>query len=319
MKDNLLLQVNELRVKVGQADNRVHAVRGASLAVRRGSRLGVVGESGSGKSMTAMSILRLLPPTGVITGGTIHYDGRNLLQLSESEMQKVRGEEISMVFQNAASALNPLFPVGQQIADIYRHHEGGSAQEAWTKAVAMLDATGIPDPEQRARAYPHQYSGGMAQRAMIAMALVCSPGLLIADEPTTGLDLTIQAQVLDLIKEHVVRSGASLLLISHDIAVVAETCTDVAVMYAGEVLEAGALEDVFGSPASPYTKALLGCFEARPGDRLPHIAGRVPDLHRELLGCSFAPRCPLAQAVCHGERPMLREVATGHLAACHLA
>lgn len=318
MKDNLLLQVNELRVEIGQADKRVRAVRGASLAVRRGSRLGVVGESGSGKSMTAMSILRLLPPTGVIIGGTTHYNGRNLLQLSEGEMQKVRGEEISMVFQNAASALNPLFTVGQQIADIYRHHEGVSAQAAWKKAVAMLDAMGIPDPERRARAYPHQYSGGMAQRAMIAMALVCSPSLLIADEPTTGLDLTIQAQMLDLIKEHVVRSGASLLLISHDIAVVAETCTDVAVMYAGEVLEAGALEDVFGAPASPYTKALLECFEARPGARLPHIPGRVPDLQSEIVGCSFAPRCPLAQDVCL-ERPMLRQVAAGHLVACHFA
>lgn len=319
MKDNLLLQVNELRVKVGQAKNKVHAVRGVFLAVQHGSRLGIVGESGSGKSMTAMALLRLLPPTGVITGGTIYYNGRNLLQLSESEMQRVRGKEISMVFQNAASALNPLFPVGQQIADIYRHHRGGSAKTAWKKAVAMLDAMGIPDPERRARAYPHQYSGGMAQRAMIAMALVCSPRLLIADEPTTGLDLTIQAQVLDLIKEQISRSGASLLLISHDIAVVSETCTDVAVMYAGEVLEAGALEDVFGAPASPYTKALLECFEAGTVERLPYITGRVPDLHREILGCSFAPRCSLAQAVCQQERPGLREVAKGHLVACHFA
>jgi oligopeptide/dipeptide ABC transporter ATP-binding protein len=234
-------------------------------------------------------------------------------------MQRVRGKEISIVFQDAVSALNPLLPVGQQIADVYRHHEGGSARQAWTRAVAMLDAMGIPEPERRARAYPHQYSGGMAQRAMIAMALVCSPKLLIADEPTTGLDLTIQAQVLDLIKEHVQHSAASLILISHDIAVVAEICTDIAVMYAGEVLETGALEDVIAVPLSPYTQALLECFQAKPGDRLPYIAGRVPDLRRDLEGCSFASRCPIVQPLCYRQRPILREVAPGHWVACHFA
>ena len=212
-------------------------------------------------------------------------------------MQQVRGKEISMVFQNAVSALNPLFPVGQQIADVYRYHEGASEEEARKKAIAMLDAMGIPDPARRARAYPHQYSGGMAQRAMIAMALVCSPQLLIADEPTTGLDLTIQAQVLDLIKEHVQRSEASLLLISHDIAVVAESCTDVAVMYAGEILEAGSLDDVLGKPSSPYTRALLECFKVK--------SGRTSFFHRrpgagscgsELVGCPFASRCEMVQA-----------------------
>jgi oligopeptide/dipeptide ABC transporter ATP-binding protein len=319
MNQSTLLEIEHLRVEVGRAENRVHAVRGASLALQRGSRLGVIGESGSGKTMMALAVLRLLPATGILTAGTICYSGRDLTELAESEMQSVRGKEISMVFQHAASALNPLFPVGQQIADVYRYHEGGSAERAWEKAVAMLDAMGIPDPERRARAFPHQYSGGMAQRAMIAMALVCSPQLLIADEPTTGLDLTIQAQVLDLIKAHIQQSDASLLLISHDIAVIAEACLDVAVMYAGEVLEAGPLEEVQREPLSPYTKALLECFGADRGERLPFIAGRVPDLRYEIDGCPFAPRCPLAQDVCRQEGPEYRQVAPTRWVACHLA
>lgn len=319
MNQSLLLQVNDLRVEIGRSDRRVRAVRGASLMVGRGSRLGVIGESGSGKTLMALATLRLLPATGMATGGEVHYGGRNLLQLSEEEMQRVRGKEISMVFQNAVSSLNPLFPVGQQIADVYRYHEGASREEAREKAIAMLDAMGIPDPARRARAYPHQYSGGMAQRAMIAMALVCSPQLLIADEPTTGLDLTIQAQVLDLIKEHIQRSEASLLLISHDIAVVAESCTDVAVMYAGEVLEAGSLEDVLGKPSSPYTKALLECFGVKSGERLSSIAGQVPDLRSELVGCPFASRCELVQDVCRQEHPTLREIRPKHWVACHFA
>ena len=319
MNDNLLLQVSDLQVEIGRPEKRVRAVRGAALAVPRGARLGVIGESGSGKTMTALATLRLLPATGAVTAGRILYDGRDLLRLSEAEMRRVRGEEISMVFQNAVASLNPLFPVGQQIADVYRYHEGASEEEARKKAVDMLDAMGIPDPVRRARAYPHQYSGGMAQRAMIAMALVCSPRLLIADEPTTGLDLTIQAQVLDLIKEHIQRSGASLILISHDIAVIAESCTDVAVMYAGEVLETGPLEDVLHKPFSPYTRALLKCFEARPGERLFFINGHVPDLRKDLAGCPFAPRCELVQDVCRREHPVLRTVRPRHVAACHLA
>jgi len=318
MNESGLLEIDNLRVEVGRAANRVRAIRGASLTLQRHSRLGVIGESGSGKTMMALAVLRLLPATGVMTAGTISYCGQDLRPLSESEMQRVRGKEISMVFQHAASALNPLFPVGQQIAEVYRFHEGGSKEQAWYKAVTMLDAMGIPDAERRARAFPHQYSGGMAQRAMIAMALVCSPQLLIADEPTTGLDLTIQAQVLDLIKAHVQQSDASLLLISHDIAVIAEVCLDVAVMYAGEVLEAGPLEAVQREPLSPYTKALLECFEADRGERLPYIAGRVPDLRYEIDGCPFAPRCPLAQDVCHQRGPEYRQVAPTRWVACHL-
>jgi oligopeptide/dipeptide ABC transporter ATP-binding protein len=318
MSEQTLLQLRELRAVVGPREQPVHAVRGVSFTVRRGARLGIIGESGSGKSMTALSILRLLPPSGVIRGGQVLYDGRDLLRLPEPQMQRLRGREISLIFQNAAAALNPLFPVGEQIADVYRHHEGGSPRQAWERAVAMLDAMGIPDAPRRARAYPHQYSGGMAQRAMIAMALICSPRLLIADEPTTGLDLTIQAQVLDLIQEQVQRSGTSLVLISHDIAVIAEVCEEVVVMYAGEVVESGPLAEVLRNPINPYTRALLDCFEPKEGRRLPYIAGRVPQLYQEPKGCAFFNRCPQAREMCREIHPPTVEVAPGHRVACHV-
>jgi oligopeptide transport system ATP-binding protein len=319
MSERAILEIDSLYVDIGPADRPVRAVRGASLALAEKMRLGVIGESGSGKTMTALSVLRLLPPAARVTAGSIRFRGRDLAVLGVEEMRRVRGKEIGIVFQNAQGALNPLFPVGRQIADVYRYHESTGQREAWKRAVAMLDEMGIPDPESRARAYPHQYSGGMAQRAMVAMALICSPQLLIADEPTTGLDLTIQAQVLDLIKSHVIQSSASLILISHDLAVISDLCTDVVVMYAGEVMEAGKLDDVFGQPRNPYTRALVDCFTAGTGRRLPFIAGRVPDLRADPPGCSFAPRCPLAQSICQSERPALREVAPRHWSACHFA
>jgi oligopeptide/dipeptide ABC transporter ATP-binding protein len=319
MSEQAILEIDSLHVNIGQADHAVHAVRGTSLAITEGMRLGLIGESGSGKTITALAVLRLLPPAARVTGGSIRFRGRDLSALNAEQMRRVRGKEIGIVFQNAQGALNPLFPVGRQIADVYRYHEGGGQREAWKKEVAMLDEMGIPEPESRARAYPHQYSGGMAQRAMVAMALVCSPQILIADEPTTGLDLTIQAQVLDLIKSHVIQSSASLILISHDLAVIADLCTDVAVMYAGEVMEAGKLDVVFGKPRNPYTRALVDCFTAGSGRRLPYIAGRVPDLHAEPPGCSFAQRCPMAQSLCQFARPALREVAPGQWTACHFA
>lgn len=316
MSQNPLLEIKNLQVIIGREENRVHAVRGASLKINEKERLGIIGESGSGKTLTALSILRLLPATGIIKEGEIYFQGKDLLSLSESEMSYIRGKQISIVFQNAAAALNPLFTVGQQIAEVYRFHEGCSAHEAWAKAIEMLDATGIPDPARRAHAYPNQFSGGMAQRALIAMALVCLPKLLIADEPTTGLDLTIQAQVLDLIKDHVIQSCSSLILISHDIAVIAEVCTNVAVMYAGDVLEIGSLEDVFQSPLSPYSKALLKCFQIEGRGQQPYIAGKVPDLRFQYEGCLFAPRCEFAADICRN-RPVLREVKPNHWAACH--
>jgi peptide/nickel transport system ATP-binding protein len=319
MIDEPFLAIQNLQIDVGTGANRVHAGRGVNLTVQDGARLGIIGESGSGKTMSALAILRLLPTTTTVLDGAIRYAGRDLLALSERAMQQVRGKEISMIFQNAVAALNPLFTVGQQIADVYRYHEGGSGRAAWDKAVAMLDATGIPDPARRARAYPHQFSGGMAQRAMIAMSLVCSPRLLIADEPTTGLDLTIQAQVLDLIEEHVERTGATLILISHDLAVIAATCNELAVMYAGEVVERGRLDELFRTPRHPYSQALLECFQSTSGESVPYIAGRVPDLRQPLVGCSFAPRCPLVQEICRQQRPALRPITQGHQVACQLA
>lgn len=320
-KADQLLEIDELTVELGQKPRIVHALQGISFSLRHGSLTGLVGESGSGKSMTALSILQLLPASGRIRQGKILFNGQNLLQFSQSQMQQIRGKQVGLIFQNARTALNPLFPVGRQIADIYRYHEGGSADDAWRKAIEILDAMGIPNAAQKAREYPHQYSGGMAQRAMVAMALVCSPQLLIADEPTTGLDVTIEAQVLDLIVEVVKALQASLLLISHDIGAIAEVCTDVIIVYAGRVMEAGPIERVFQSPANPYTQALLGCFETY-GDtsrRMDFIPGRVPDLRFRHVGCPFAPRCSRVEQLCRDKMPNLREVETDHWVACHFA
>lgn len=318
MTDSPLLVVDQLSVEIRRKDRTVHPLQGVSFSVRPGTRTGIVGESGSGKSMSALAVLRHLPEGGVITAGRIAFDGEELLALSEQQMRHVRGRQISIVFQNAVAALNPLYSVGQQIADVYRYHEGVSKQAAWDKAVSMLDSMGIPNAAQKAKEHPHQYSGGMAQRAMIAMALVCSPRLLIADEPTTGLDMTIQAQVLDLIVDVIDQSGASLLLISHDMGVISEICTDVIVMYAGQVMEAGPVDRVLGSPEHPYTQALVECFRAEGGRRLSFIPGRVPDLRVVHTGCPFAPRNPIATQRCWEEAPALHEIAPGHWVACHL-
>jgi oligopeptide/dipeptide ABC transporter ATP-binding protein len=312
-----LLTVEDLRVDVGR-EAPVHAVRGVSLEVRQGERLGIVGESGSGKSMTAAAVLRLLPPSGRFVSGAIRLGDRDLLSLDENEMHQVRGGEVGMVFQNAKAALNPLFAVGEQIADVYRVHRRAEPEDAWREAVRMLDAMGVPDAESTAEAYPHQYSGGMAQRAMIAMALICSPRLLIADEPTTALDVTIEAQVLDLIDALSRDEGTALILISHDLGVIMDRCESVVVMYAGEVLESGPVERVLRRPANPYTRLLLECYELEAGGRPQYIGGHVPDLGVEPTGCSFADRCPLAQEICRAERPRLREL-DGRLVACHRA
>lgn len=314
-----LLRVEELRVNIGREPHLVHALQGISFGVRRRALTGLVGESGSGKSMTALAILRALPEQGQWIGGRVWFEGQDLQQFSEARMRQVRGKQISMMFQNARSALNPLFPVGQQIAEIYRAHEKVSASAAWQKAVSMLDAMGIPHPAQKARDYPYQFSGGMAQRVMVAMALVCSPQLLIADEPTTGLDVTIQAQVLNVIVTEVEQLHASLLLISHDLGVIAEICTDVVVMYAGKILESGPVELVLRRPANPYTQALIASFEVDNNRRMSFIPGRVPDLGTLHRGCPFAPRCPRMEQRCSEEAPPLREIEAGHWVACHFA
>ncbi len=310
------LAVFDLAVDIGSDQGLVHAVRGVSFEVPAGSRIGVVGESGSGKSMTAYAILRVLPRTGRIVGGRVEVGGRELTGLPEKDMNRVRGRVISLVFQNAKAALNPVFPVGAQIASAYRAHYPASRREARERAVDMLARMGIANPLQRASAFPHEFSGGMAQRVMIAMALICEPSVLLADEPTTGLDLTIQAQVLDVIDARVHEFETSLVMISHDLAVVRSMCTDVVVMYAGEVAESGPLSVVLSQPAHPYTQGLVAAYEA--ADRPVYIAGRVPSLTRVFRGCSFTDRCPMAAAICRERKPELRELASGRRVACHL-
>jgi peptide/nickel transport system ATP-binding protein len=317
--DSTLLKLEDLRVDLGREPRMVHALQGVSFQVQRRALTGLVGESGSGKSMTALAILGALPEQGQTVGGKVVFDSQDLLQLSEAQMRQIRGKQISVVFQNARAALNPLFPVGQQIAEVYQVHEHVSPSTAWDKAVSMLDAMGIPNPARKARDYPHQFSGGMAQRAMVAMALVCSPQLLIADEPTTGLDVTIQAQVLNVIVDEIEEFKASLLLISHDLGIITEICTDVVVMYAGKILESGSVEQVLQTPANPYTQALIASFRVDDNRRMSFIPGQVPDLGAIHTGCPFAPRCAWVEQRCLAQVPLLREVAVGHWVACHLA
>ncbi|MBK8021231.1 MAG: ABC transporter ATP-binding protein [Chloroflexi bacterium] len=314
-----LLEIRNLSLDFRVGRDTVHALRNVDMTIKAGSRTAIVGESGSGKSVTSLAVLRLLPSTARIVSGEITFENRDLLSLGESDLGRVRGRSIAMIFQHAMASLNPLYPVGQQIADIYRHHFGGSKQAAWAKAVEVLGATGIPNPEDRARDYPYQFSGGMAQRVLIAMALVCRPRLLIADEPTSGLDVTIQSQVLNLIEQVVGELDATLVLITHDIAVVYETCDHVIVMYAGGVMESGTIEQVFGQSANPYTIELLKCFEETDAAEMPFIPGRVPDMRESWEGCSFAPRCPFAGDICRQQAPPLIELEPEHLSACHFA
>jgi oligopeptide/dipeptide ABC transporter ATP-binding protein len=311
------LEIRNLWIDIGEGSNAVHAVRGVDIHVRSGTRLGVVGESGSGKTMTALAVVRVLPPQAHVLKGEILLGGTNLLQLTERAMSSVQGRAISVVFQNARSALNPVFPVGEQIATVYRRHLGGTRKAAWTRAVEMLRSMGISNAGERAHAFPHELSGGMAQRVMIAMALVCEPAVLLADEPTTGLDVTIQAQVLDVIADSLARRSTSLVLISHDIGVVRDMCEDLIVMYAGEVVESGPMATILATPRHPYTRRLIASFAA---SGKPHyIPGRVPSLRRVFQGCSFVDRCPLADEVCHEIRPELRRLPDGRLVACHKA
>ena len=307
-----LLSITNLVVK--DIKNGIELVRGIELVVPKQARVGLVGESGSGKSMTANSILRLLPPGLQIAAGAIHFEGRNLVQLSEREMERIRGRHISIVYQNAIASLNPLLSVGDQIATVCQFHTGASRSEAHLRALRMLESLGIPDADHRARDYPHQFSGGMAQRVAIAMALICGPKLLIADEPTTGLDATIQSQVLDVIDQRVRDSGAALLLISHDLDVIQIMCDIIAVAYAGLVLEFGHTPDVMGRPLSPYTRGLVACLQP---NGISFIPGRIPEPGEVATQCPFHARCPLATERCKIERPLLRELEPNHWVACH--
>jgi peptide/nickel transport system ATP-binding protein len=319
-----LLEIRGLKTHFATDDGVVHAVDGVDLSIGYGETLGIVGESGCGKSVTALSVLKLIPmPPGKIVGGRILWRGRDLVPLGPGDMQKIRSKEIAIVFQEPMTALNPVYTVGDQIAEVIRLHERLPRRAALDRAVEMLRLVHIPDPERRVRDYPHQFSGGMRQRIMIAMAISCSPALLIADEPTTALDVTIQAQILDLLAEMKSRLGMAVMLITHAMGVVAETAQRVVVMYAGKVVEVAPVGELFSQPRHPYTQALIRSIPrihtaATHKSRLEPIAGIVPSPLDPMPGCHFAPRCPFAQAVCLEAAPRLREIAAGHKVACVL-
>jgi len=318
-----LLDVQNLRTHFYTRDGIVRAVDGVSFSVDPGETLAIVGESGCGKSVTSLSILRLIAsPPGRIVEGSIRFEGRELLALSEAEMRDVRGNRISMVFQEPMTSLNPVLTIGHQIAETLTLHRGLSRRDALARAVDMLRLVNIPEPERRVAQYPHQLSGGMRQRVMIAMALACDPRLLIADEPTTALDVTIQAQILDLMRRLKEKTGAAIVLITHDLGVVAEMAQRVVVMYAGRKVEEAPVEALFEKPRHPYTRGLLnsiprlGEAEVKERKRLAEIPGVVPSLREAIPGCIFAPRCTYATERCRHEYPPLEHKADGHAVAC---
>jgi peptide/nickel transport system ATP-binding protein len=319
-----LLEIRGLKTQFATDEGMVHAVDGVSLHIDSGETLGVVGESGCGKSVTAFSVMRLLPmPPARIAAGEILWQGRDLLGLDPDAMRAIRAKQIGMVFQEPMTSLNPVYPVGEQIAETVRLHEGLGRRAARSRAAEMLDVVRIPNPERRLDDFPHQFSGGMRQRVMIAMALSCSPQLLIADEPTTALDVTIQAQILDLLNELKARIGMAVMLITHAMGVIAETAQRVVVMYAGRIVESAPVRELFTSPRHPYTQGLIRSIPridmaATRKQRLEVIPGVVPSLLDPAPGCRFAPRCPYARAECTAATPALRDVGNGRQVACIL-
>jgi peptide/nickel transport system ATP-binding protein len=314
-----LLRVENLRVAFrGERGAMTEVVAGTSFTMRKGMTLGVVGESGSGKSVSALAAMRLLPKETAVVTGSIRFEGRELLTLPEAQMQDLRGNRLAMIFQEPMTSLNPSYTVGDQIGETLVRHRGLHRREAEREAVELLRRVRIPSPEQRVSEYPHKLSGGMRQRIMIAMALACRPALLIADEPTTALDVTIQAQVLDLLRALRDETGTSILLITHDLGVVAEMCDEAVVMYAGEIVERAQVADLFRQPQHPYTVGLLGSIPrlAETRETLNAITGTVPPPHQLPAGCRFAPRCPFADARCHAEAPPLLEISATHASRC---
>ncbi|GCF09168.1 ABC transporter ATP-binding protein [Dictyobacter arantiisoli] len=317
-----LLEVNNLKTYFYTRGGVIKAVDDVSFVMKPGETLGVVGESGSGKSVTALSVMRLIAnPPGKIVGGDIIFNGESILQKSMDDLTELRGSKISMIFQDPMTSLNPVFTVGYQIAEtVKRHRKDVNNDQAWRRAVEMLDLVRIPDAKKRAKAYPHEFSGGMRQRVMIAIALACNPQLLIADEPTTALDVTIQAQVLELMKGLSQEFGTAVMLITHDLGVVAGTCQHVNVMYAGHIVESAPVKQIFDTPAHPYTVGLLQSIprvDDLRGTRLTPIPGQPPDMVNPPQGCPYAARCPKVQARCRQERPELMQVSRGEqLAAC---
>jgi peptide/nickel transport system ATP-binding protein len=319
-----LLEIRGLQTEFVTDDGVVRAVDGVDLTIDRGETLGVVGESGCGKTVTALSVLKLIPmPPGRIVGGQILWRGRDLVPLRPQDMQQIRSKEIGIIFQEPMTSLNPVYTIGDQISEVIRLHQGVGRRAAVDRAIDLLRLVHIPNPERRVHDYPHQFSGGMRQRVVIAMALSCNPALLIADEPTTALDVTIQAQILELLVEIKSRLGMAIILITHAMGVVAETAQRVAVMYAGRVVEEASVEQLFAQPSHPYTQGLIRSIPridvaAMRKTRLESIAGTVPSPLEPLRGCRFAPRCPFARADCIEAIPPLREIAPGHKVACVL-
>jgi len=316
-----LLEIEGLRTSFATEDGEVKAVDGVSFHIGRGETLAVVGESGSGKSVTSLSIMRLVPPSGRIAGGSIRLDGVDLLGLSAARMRAVRGNDIGMIFQEPMTSLNPVRSIGHQIAEAVALHQKKDAKSAWRAAVEMLELVGIPEPARRAESFPHQMSGGMRQRAMIAMALCCRPRLLIADEPTTALDVTIQAQILDLMRRLQRELGMAILFITHDLGVVAEIADRVVVMYAGKAVEEGGVREVFARPRMPYTRGLMNSIPridraAGRRRRLESIPGNVPNPLRLPPGCAFHPRCAFAAPACRESGPALEDSGGGHMVRC---
>jgi oligopeptide/dipeptide ABC transporter ATP-binding protein len=321
-----ILELRDLKTHFHTPDGVVKAVDGVTYSLMAGETLGVVGESGCGKSVTALSILRLIPePPGRITGEGIHYKGQDLTKMQTRDLRKIRGNEISMIFQEPMTSLNPVFTIGFQIAEAVMLHQGLNKKDAMDKAAEMLDLVNIPLPKQRVKEYPHQLSGGMRQRAMIAMALSCNPSILLADEPTTALDVTIQAQILDLLYKLKDDLGTAIIMITHDLGLIAETCQRVVVMYAGKVVEEAPIKELFANPLHPYTIGLLGSVpklrtassDADQG-RLQEIPGIVPSLHRLPTGCTFNPRCAEVREQCSQHEPELKEVSPNHYVRCLL-
>src|SRR5215475_3242424 len=313
-----LLEVRNLKTFFSTRRGEVRSVDDVSFTLERGETLSLVGESGCGKSVTALSIMRLIASPGRVVGGEILFEGRDLLKLSEAEMRAIRGDDVAMIFQDPMTSLNPVYTVGDQIAEAIRLHRKVSKKEAWNQAVEEMRDVAIPAPEARARSYPHEMSGGMRQRVMIAMALACDPKLLIADEPTTALDVTVQAQILDLMRNLRDETGTAIMLITHDLGVIAELAQEVVVIYAGKVIERAEVAALFADPQHPYTVGLLGSIPKLHGeqDRLVTIEGIVPSPLDLPQGCRFHPRCPFAVDACRMSEPPLAEVRRGHFSAC---
>jgi oligopeptide/dipeptide ABC transporter ATP-binding protein len=313
-----VLQVRDLKTYFFTSNGIVKAVDGISFSIKKGETLALVGESGCGKSVTALSLLRLVPPPGKIVGGQIRFDGEDLLHLTEPEMRRVRGNRIAMVFQEPMTALNPVLRIGDQISEVLLQHQDISAVDAHDASIELLHQVGIPSPEQRVREFPHQLSGGLRQRVVIAMALACDPQLLIADEPTTALDVTIQAQIMDLLGKLQRERQMATLLITHDLGVVAESAQQVAIMYAGLIVEYASVEQLFSTPEHPYTRGLLASVPrlGEKRDRLTPIKGQVPSPLEKHTSCPFLKRCPDAVPICSGRCPQLKETEPGHFVRC---